>query len=122
METLVTVDGMIRADAAGAVAITLGADADAAAVAEAAQQGGALRIVFPAMGDGRGFSLARRVRAMGFAGELRAAGPLIADQFAALAQVGFDAVEVTGAQVARLPRGARLAAPGGAYRARLLGG
>jgi hypothetical protein len=34
-----------------------------------------IRVAFPAMGDGRGFSIARRLRALGFRGRLRAAGP-----------------------------------------------
>ncbi len=53
-----------------------------------------IRVAFPAMGDGRGFSIARRLRAMGYAGRLRAAGPLIADQFSAARQVGFDEIEL----------------------------
>lgn len=81
---------------------------------------GLLRIRFAAMGDGRGFSLARRLRARGYAGRLRAAGPLVADQFAALARVGFDEVEVSDTMRARLPPDARLVGPGG-YRERLTG-
>ena len=38
------------------------------------------------MGDGRGFSIGARLRAMGYVGRLRAAGPLIADQFVAAGQ------------------------------------
>jgi len=37
-----------------------------------------IRVAFPAMSDGRGFSIARRLRDMGYAGRLRAAGPLVA--------------------------------------------
>ena len=53
-----------------------------------------IRVAFPAMGDGRGFSIARRLRAMGYAGRLRAAGPLIPDQFRAARRVGYDEVEL----------------------------
>lgn len=49
---------------------------------------------FPAFNDGRGFSIARRLRALGYAGRLRAAGPVIADQFTYLLECGFDEVEV----------------------------
>ena len=45
-----------------------------------AETHGIRRIAFPAMGDGRGFSIARRLRAMGYRGVLRAKGPLVADQ------------------------------------------
>ncbi len=54
-----------------------------------------IRVAFPAMGDGRGYSIARRLRAMGYAGRLRAAGPLIADQMDAVLRVGFDEVEIS---------------------------
>lgn len=102
---------------AGDVTVTLRAEADAAALAAAVRRGGAVRIAFSAMGDGRGFSLARRLRAMGFAGELRAAGPLIPDQFGALARVGFDTVEHADGCATALGRGrARMTG----YRERLL--
>jgi len=60
-----------------------------------------VRVAFPAMGDGRGFSIARRLRAMGYAGRLRAAGPLVPDQLRAARRVGYDEVEVPDAVAAR---------------------
>jgi len=60
-----------------------------------------ISIEFGSFADGRGFSIARRLRAMGFEGELRAAGPVIADQFGALLAVGFDTVETPDALAAR---------------------
>ena len=62
-----------------------------------------IRVAFPAMGDGRGFSIARRLRAMGYAGRLRAAGPLIADQFMAAQRVGFDEIELPESVADRQP-------------------
>ncbi|MGQ0609549.1 MAG: DUF934 domain-containing protein [Paracoccaceae bacterium] len=53
-----------------------------------------IRIAFPAFNDGRAFTLARRLRMMGYAGELRALGPVIADQYAMARRVGFDSVEI----------------------------
>lgn len=53
-----------------------------------------IAIDFPSSADGRGFSLARELRVLGFAGELRARGPLIADQFAFAIACGFDTVEI----------------------------
>jgi uncharacterized protein (DUF934 family) len=50
-------------------------------------------VQFPAFGDGRGFSLAVRLRKdFGFKGEIRAAGPVIPDQALFLLRAGFDSV------------------------------
>ena len=80
-----------------------------------------IRITFPAMGDGRGFSIARRFRAMGFRGVLRAKGPLVSDQARAARRVGFDEIELPDAVAARQPeavwRGQDVAAR--SYRERL---
>jgi len=52
-------------------------------------------IEFPAFGDGRGFSLAVRLRKdFGFKGEIRATGPVIPDQALFLLRAGFDTVNV----------------------------
>jgi len=53
-----------------------------------------IRIVFPAFNDGRAFTIARRLRMMGYKGTLRALGPVIADQYTMLRRVGFDEVEI----------------------------
>ena len=50
---------------------------------------------FEAFTDGRGFSLARRLREAGFAGELRARGSLLPDQAHYLRRCGFNALEFT---------------------------
>ncbi len=62
-----------------------------------------VRIVFPKFSDGRGFTLARRLRAAGFRGRLRAAGHVIADQYAMARRVGFDEVEIAADLAARQP-------------------
>lgn len=62
-----------------------------------------IRIGFPSFSDGRAFTLARRLRMMGFAGELRAIGPVIADQYAMARRVGFDSVEIPDDLAARQP-------------------
>ena len=49
-------------------------------------------IQFDTFRDGRGFSLAAMLRQAGFAGELRAVGPLLPDQKEMLKRVGFDAI------------------------------
>jgi uncharacterized protein (DUF934 family) len=60
-----------------------------------------IAIDFPSFSDGRGFSTARALRRAGFAGTLRARGPLIPDQFAALLACDIDEVEVAEAAFAR---------------------
>jgi uncharacterized protein (DUF934 family) len=52
-------------------------------------------LAFPAFNDGRAYSLARRLREMGYRGELRATGNVLPDQLQFMRQVGFDAFEVT---------------------------
>ncbi len=51
-----------------------------------------LALDFPSFADGRGFSAAKRLRQLGYRGELLAAGHLIVDQWALLCECGFDAV------------------------------
>jgi uncharacterized protein (DUF934 family) len=53
-----------------------------------------IRIAFPVFNDGRAFTIARRLRQMGYTGTLRAHGPVIADQYAMLRRTGFDQVEI----------------------------
>ena len=54
---------------------------------------------FPAFTDGRAYSQARQLRTkLGFTGELRATGNVLADQAAFLYRVGFDAFEVDASQ------------------------
>lgn len=53
-----------------------------------------IAVAFPATGDGRGFSLARLIRRLGFTGELRASGRLVADQATHALRCGFDTIEI----------------------------
>ena len=55
-----------------------------------------IRVHVPAFNDGR-------VRMLGYAGELRAVGPMIADQYPMARRVGFDAVEIPDDIAARQP-------------------
>jgi len=63
-----------------------------------------IRIAFPAFSDGRGFTLARRLRMMGYKGRLRAKGHVLADQYAMARRVGFDEVEISPDLAARQPQ------------------
>lgn len=69
----------------------------------------AIRVAFPAFNDGRGFTLASRLRRAGFTGRLRAAGHVIADQYAMARRSGFDEVEISQALAARQPEAQWLA-------------
>ncbi len=62
-----------------------------------------IRVAFPAFNDGRAFTVARRLRSMGYAGLLLALGPVIADQYAMLRRVGFDGAEIPDEIAARQP-------------------
>ena len=53
-----------------------------------------IRVDFPSFADGRGFTIARRLRLRGFAGRLRAKGHVISDQYAMARRSGFDEVEI----------------------------
>lgn len=63
-----------------------------------------IRVAFPAFSDGRAFTIARRLRMLGFTGTLRAFGPVIADQYAMIRRVGFDEVEIPDDLALRQPQ------------------
>ena len=63
-----------------------------------------IRVAFPAFTDGRAFTIARRLRVLGYTGTLRALGPVIADQYAMARRVGFDQVEIPDELAARQPQ------------------
>ena len=87
----------------GATAIDLDPDADLSALVGRLDEVEIIRIAFAAFSDGRGFTLARRLRMMGFAGRLRAAGHVIADQYAMARRAGFDEVEISADLARRQP-------------------
>ncbi|KAA0969662.1 DUF934 domain-containing protein [Aureimonas fodinaquatilis] len=62
-----------------------------------------IAVEFPAFTDGRGLSLAVRLRRAGFTGTLRARGPVIADQFREILACGFDEVEIPQTVAERQP-------------------
>ncbi|MCB6176851.1 DUF934 domain-containing protein [Rhodobacter sp. Har01] len=62
-----------------------------------------IRVAFPAFNDGRAFTIARRLRMLGYTGQLLAHGPVIADQYAMCRRVGFDGVEIPDEIAARQP-------------------
>ncbi len=60
-----------------------------------------IAIEFPAFRDGRGYSLARRLREhYDYQNEIRAVGNVLRDQIGYMARVGFNAFEIDGKQEA----------------------
>lgn len=64
----------------------------------------AICIPFGSFSDGRGFTWAKRLRMAGFSGRLRAAGHVIADQYAMARRAGFDEVEISPDLARRQPQ------------------
>jgi uncharacterized protein (DUF934 family) len=85
------------------LAVDLPSDADLRDLEARLNDVGMIRIDFPSFADGRGFTLARNLRRMGFAGRLRAKGHVIADQYAMARRSGFDEVEIDQALADRQP-------------------
>ena len=71
-----------------------------------------ISVAFPSFADGRGFSIGKCLRMLGYAGRLRASGPVISDQFTYLLQVGFDEVLLPDSVAARQPVEHWMAQPG----------
>lgn len=94
MERL-TLDEGALSGRAGRVGVCLPPSAELDAIARFLP-GLALAVVdFPAFRDGRGFSLARALRERhGFAGEIRARGHILPDQYLFLIRCGVDTVEL----------------------------
>lgn len=84
-------------------AIDLASDAIPANLANRLPYLKAIRVDFPSFADGRGFTIARQLRLMGFEGRLRAKGHVIADQYAMARRSGFDEVEISAELAARQP-------------------
>jgi uncharacterized protein (DUF934 family) len=117
----VTLDALAAGEtSADGAAVDFPNDRDPAELAPWLDRVALIRVAFPATGDGRGFSIASRLRAMGYAGRLRAAGPLIADQFRAARRVGFDEIELPDAMAARQPEAQWRLRAQGSYRDRLM--
>ena len=109
MSVIVTDDGFRPDDFTGSyvamgetgAAIDVPSDADVFTLKGALDGVEMIRIDFPSFSDGRGFSLAGRLRRMGYRGRLRARGHVIADQYAMARRMGFDEVEISDELAAR---------------------
>jgi uncharacterized protein (DUF934 family) len=85
------------------LALDLPSTADARAIQPRLAGISLIRVDFPAFNDGRGFTIARLLRTMGFSGRLRARGHVLPDQYAMARRAGFDEVEITDTLAARQP-------------------
>ena len=90
-------------DASAPVAIDLASDADPNQLNGLLHNRDLIRVDFPSLADGRGFTIARALRRAGFAGRLRAKGHVIADQYAMVRRSGFDEVEIDDTLAERQP-------------------
>ena len=63
----------------------------------------AISIEFPSEKDGRGFSLARRLRQLGYLGTLRATGHVIVDHYRHAIQSGFNQIAIPTKLAKRMP-------------------
>ena len=91
------------ADLSDQTAVDLTQTDDPAALAGHLDRLTLIRVAFPAFNDGRAFTIARRLRMLGYTGQLLALGPVIADQYAMLRRVGFDGAEIPDDLAARQP-------------------
>lgn len=89
---------------AAALAVDVPSDADPADLLPHLDGIDLIRVDFPSFADGRGFTIARRLRLAGFAGRLRAKGHVLADQYAMARRSGFDEVEISVEMAQRQPQ------------------
>lgn len=122
MSVIVRDNGFQTDDWKGDEVLELGPDTCLSTLEDRIGGAARIRVTFPSFADGRGFTIARRLRALGFSGRLRASGHVLADQYAMARRVGFDEVEISGDLAARQPEDQWLARAdwqANDYRARL---
>ena len=91
-------------DGGNALAVDLGPTDDPAVLRDRLAHIDLIRVAFPSFSDGRGFTIARNLRSLGYLGRLRAAGHVIADQYAMARRNGFDEVEISNDLALRQPQ------------------
>ncbi|QFU08071.1 hypothetical protein PARPLA_02592 [Rhodobacteraceae bacterium THAF1] len=90
-------------EAGRGLALDLPSDTDPTQLADKLDGVAMIRVDFPSFADGRGFTIARHLRRLGYDGRLRAKGHVIADQYAMARRSGFDEVEIDDDLAARQP-------------------
>ncbi|MEO0327257.1 MAG: DUF934 domain-containing protein [Pseudomonadota bacterium] len=106
------------------VCIDVPNNTDAQSLYENFDNAAMIRIAFPSFADGRGFSLAKQLRQLGYEGRLRAFGHVIADQYGFARVCGFDEIEIDDELAKRQPETqwlARIPKLQASYQHRLLG-
>ncbi|MCG7491984.1 DUF934 domain-containing protein [Thalassobius sp. Cn5-15] len=88
-----------------AIAVDLASDDDPTLLQDRLNSIQLVRVDFPSFADGRGFTIARHLRLLGYTGRLRAKGHVISDQYAMARRSGFDEVEISDELAARQPEG-----------------
>lgn len=101
---IVALDDLLSGRAGvGVRAVDLAPDEDPAALEGHLHVIALVRVAFPSFADGRGFTIARQLRRMGYGGRLRARGHIIADQYAMARRSGFDEIEIEASLARRQP-------------------
>jgi uncharacterized protein (DUF934 family) len=85
------------------IAADLSSDFDPKGITAELLKQRSIRITLDSFADGRGFTLAARLRQNGYRGHLRLAGYVLADQYAMARRAGFDDVEIPQDLAARQP-------------------
>jgi ferredoxin/flavodoxin---NADP+ reductase len=99
----VRLDELHQPDAADAKAVEVASEADVERLMARNSPVALVQIPFASSHDGVGYSLARRLRNLGFTGRIRARGDIISDQFRYALACGIDEVEISEALAARQP-------------------
>ncbi|GGE47666.1 DUF934 domain-containing protein [Actibacterium pelagium] len=99
----VTFDHLAANRDSAVVSVDLASDTNPAELPQLVDGVDMVRIDFPSFADGRGFTLARRLRLLGFQGRLRAKGHVISEQYTMARRSGFDEVEISDDLAQRQP-------------------
>ena len=91
----------LKSSETGGHGVDVPGDTNPAELVDFLEQVAVFRIGFASFADGRGFSLARALRQMGYRGRIRAYGHVLADQYAMARRSGFDEVEISDDMAAR---------------------
>ncbi len=102
-DALLSLDAMLSGGGDPAGGLEIANDTDPRDLVPHFEAVGLIAVTFPNFADGRGFSLARRLRALGYKGRLRAKGHVISDQYPMARACGFDEVEIDETLAARQP-------------------
>ena len=107
--TVIVNDHGFAPEDTGAIAADLPSDFDPKGITAELLKQRSIRITLASFSDGRGFTLAARLRQSGYRGHLRLAGYVLADQYAMARRSGFDDVEIPQDLAARQPESQWLA-------------